>query len=63
MDVDGSNQARISKHPAREVMGMWGPDGSKFVYSSTFMGYGEIWVIDVGGAKETLLYSQLHLFN
>ena len=53
MDGDGSNQRRVTTHPARDRLPTWSPDGKKIAFVSNRNNankdHQQIWVIDADG--------------
>jgi TolB protein len=44
MSADGSNQTRLTNHPARDVYPVWSPDGTRIMFVSNRDGAFEIYV-------------------
>ena len=56
MDLDGSNNVRLTDAPADEWAPAWSPGGESIVYSSE----GDLWVIDRGGIRAQRLTDDNH---
>ena len=50
MNVDGSNQTRLTDNPAQENSSDWSPDGSKIAFNSNRDGNLEIYVMNADGS-------------
>jgi TolB protein len=55
MDADGSNQQRLTRHPADDWPAAWSPDGSKLVFSSNRDSNWNLYVIDADGSNPVRL--------
>ena len=51
MDMDGSNQTRLTNNPSRDHKPNWSPDGSKIVFNSNRDGKYEIYIMDRNGSN------------
>ena len=62
MNVDGTNQTRLTDSPDREVMPAWSPDGTRIAYV-TRIGEGnwDIYVMDADGSNQTRLTFNLRI--
>ena len=55
MNVNGSNQTRLTNDPATEQEPSWSPDGSKIAFSSSRHGIAEIYVMNANGSNQIRL--------
>lgn len=55
MNVDGSEQTRLTNHPASDNQPVWSPDGSKIAFSSERDGNVEIYVMNADGSGQRRL--------
>jgi Tol biopolymer transport system component len=55
MNADGSDQTRLTDHPAWDVSPSWSPDGSRIAFSSMRDGNYEIYVMNADGSDLTRL--------
>jgi|GEM_PF-5727535 len=59
MDVDGSNQQRLTYNAARDALPRWSPDGEKIVFQSDRDGNWEIYVMNADGSdQQRLTYNE-----
>jgi Tol biopolymer transport system component len=59
MDLDGSNQTRLTTSPAYDDQPKWSPDSSKIVFTSDRDGNFEIYTMDAGGGAQTRITTNL----
>lgn len=59
MDIDGSNQIRITNNPAYDDQPKWSPDGSKIVFMSDRDSNFEIYTMNADGSNQTRLTNNL----
>jgi dipeptidyl aminopeptidase/acylaminoacyl peptidase len=52
---DGTRRANLSQHPANEDDGVWSPDGTKIVFTSSRDGNQELYVMDADGGNQVRL--------
>lgn len=55
MNLDGSDLARLTDHPARDFSPAWSPDGSKVAFATDRDGNAEIYVMGAGGSNPVRL--------
>ena len=55
MNIDGSNQTRLTDNDAMDVFPDWSPDGTKIAFSSNRSGTFEVYVMDANGSNQTNL--------
>ena len=55
MNINGSNQTRLTSDPAQDQFPAFSPDGTKIVFGSNRMGGYEIWIMDVDGGHNRFL--------
>ena len=56
MNADGSNQTRVTNHPAIDAISDWSPDGTQLVFlTNRDAGQWEIYTIGVDGSNPTRL--------
>lgn len=51
MNADGSNQVRITNHPAFDVQPFWSPNGKQIIFTSNRDGNFELYVMNADGTK------------
>jgi WD40 repeat protein len=59
MNVDGSEQVRLTNNPADDVYPSFSPDGSKIAFTSTRDGNDEIYTMNVDGSEQVRLTNSL----
>lgn len=52
MDIDGSNQTRLTNSPGWETMPAWSPDGAHLAFNSNRDGNTEIYVMNANGSNQ-----------
>lgn len=52
MDADGTNQRRLTDHPAEDWRPAWSPDGTKIAFRAFRDGSWEIYVMDADGTNQ-----------
>ena len=52
MNADGSNQVRLTDHPAQEREPSWSPDGSKITFTSQRDGNHEVYMMNADGTNQ-----------
>ena len=55
MDLDGSNQTRLTSHPAYDDQPKWSPDGNKIVFMSDRSGNFDVYSMNADGTNQTRL--------
>jgi WD40 repeat protein len=55
MNIDGSEQVRLTNNPAQDVDPCFSPDGSKIVFDSARDGNWEIYIMNVDGSEQVRL--------
>jgi Tol biopolymer transport system component len=55
MDLDGSNQTRLTTSPAYDDQPKWSPDGNKIVFMSDRSGNFEVYCMNADGSNQTRL--------
>jgi len=58
MELDGSNQRRLTNNPLRDEMPAWSPDGQRIAFSSEHDDGMEIYTMNVDGSGRTRLTTQ-----
>ena len=51
MNVDGSEQKRLTNNPSGDLFPCWSPDGKKIAFDSNRDGNGEIYVMNADGSE------------
>ena len=59
MSVDGTQQVRLTSHPASDFSFTWSPDSGKIAFQSNRDGNGEIYVMNADGTNEVRLTNNL----
>jgi Tol biopolymer transport system component len=57
MGLDGSNQTRLTSHPAYDDQPKWSPDGSRIVFMSDRSGNFDVYSMNADGTNQTRLTS------
>jgi Tol biopolymer transport system component len=60
MDVDGSNQTRLTTHPEQDVSPAWSPDATKILFFSFRTGNWEIFLMNSDGSDPINLTNSNH---
>jgi Tol biopolymer transport system component len=60
MNVDGTEQRRLTNHPAHDDHAKWSPDGTKIVFTTTRDGNHEIYVMNADGTGVRRLTNDPH---
>src|SRR5437763_15343189 len=55
MNADGSEQTRLTYHPAYDDEPRWSPDGTRIVFISNRVGNVELYLMDADGPNQTRL--------
>ncbi|GAI97950.1 unnamed protein product, partial [marine sediment metagenome] len=55
LNIDGSEQVRLTNNPAGDGNSSFSPDGTKIAFTSDRDGNGEIYIMNVDGSEQTNL--------
>ncbi len=63
MNVDGSNQQRLTNTLENENGGLWSPNGQKILYGKSISNTSQIWVMNADGTNQKLISETTGLNN
>ena len=63
MNVDGSNQQRLTNTLENENGGIWSPNGQKILYGKSISNTSQIWVMNADGTNQKLISETTGLNN